>query len=295
MVMSKAQLYIKFLPKKGGARFHNVDTFIISSCQNNEIHGFQTLKSAEETGLDPNEFSHVLLSHIGNYNKEFIVKVHDSNSRLIKYELEILKKLKDFNNSINLICDFTCNENKERWLYNIQKPTRFCLPNGNNKLHFFVMEYIQDGDLATYIDDIVSTYKSNKKICFKIIKSLFLQISLAIIEMAIKYKVYHGDLNSGNILIYKTSKQHMYYEVYKTKYKVNTYGVYPIFIDFGRGGTYDKRAKVRSPIKDDICIIGSVLVAWIKDITLSNQFNSLLDSVEKANKLEDIIETLGGC
>ena len=272
-------LSVTYLPKKGGARFHNVESYRVS-CENNHIEAFKTLKAAEEVGLDIDEFTHVLLSHLGDTRKEVVVKVHDSRSRFIRHELNILRILKGFRNTVALLCDFKCNDDKQRWLKNIKRSTTLCKLNGKDSLHYFVMEYIPNGDLVDFIKEISFIYQQDTKQGLKLLQSLFLQIALAIMHMGTVYKVYHGDLNSGNILIYKTSKKSVKYNVFDKEYMVNTHGFYPVFIDFGRAGTYDMRSKNKSPIKDDICIVGNVIVSWINDQELSKKFNAILDKLE---------------
>lgn len=289
----KQSMRTVYLPKKGGARFKDVDTFKVV-CENNDIIGINTLKAADEVGQGVNEFTHVLLSHLGQTQREVIVKMHDGQSRFIKHELKLLNRLQSFRNCVKLICDFSCKDDKNRWNKRITKPTTLCQTNANDHVHFLIMEYIKDGDLNEFIDHIVKLYTSDPKQGMKLFKSLFLQISLGIMEMGTTYKIYHGDLNSGNILVYKTTQQIITYKVLDREYRMKTYGFYPVFIDFGRGGMYEKRPKNQTLIKEDISIIGNVLSAWIKDLDLSQKFNTLLDDIEASRilTLDDVVKKI---
>jgi len=190
------------LKKCGGARFHDVETFKIS-CLANELIGIKTLKNGEENGMNDNDFGHILLSKLTKHDTPVVVKIHYANSYFIRKELAGLQKLKNFDNSVEYLCDFTCMDNKNRWKDNIIEPTKFCRGK-KDRLHFIVMEYIENGDLVT----LFNKNPSNKELC-----SIFLQVALVIMIIGVKYKMFHGDLNTGNILIATTDKKYITYNI----------------------------------------------------------------------------------
>jgi serine/threonine protein kinase len=249
-------MYVSYLLKTGGARMHNVDTYKVS-CLANDILGIESIKSATELGQDANEFTHLIKSILQAPKQTVIVKIHDSRSLFIKNELECLQRLNGFRNVVKHICNFTCQDDKKRWMaLALNTKTTLCNIKGNDSLHMLVMEYIENGT----IDKLFALNLNLKQI-----KSFFLQIALAIMEMGANYKVYHGDLNSGNILFVNTLQKHITYNVFDKIYKIKSYGRYPVFIDFGRGGLYDAKAKNKYLILDDVMIGLSVLVNWITD------------------------------
>ena len=143
-----------YLLKKNKSRMVNVDTVLMKggftemneSCKNNEITGFQSIKSSEETGDEPNEFVHVIKAVLDKYKKPIIVKIHDSVSYFVEKEITALNKLSEFENSVKKICDFSCLDDKARWKNMINNPIKFC-NNKKNKLHFIALEYIENGDI----------------------------------------------------------------------------------------------------------------------------------------------------
>ena len=208
---------------------------IESSCKNNEITGIQSIKSSEEdensddhrsvefrrdaenvveasTGDEPNEFVHVIKSVLDNYKKPVIVKIHDSVSYFVEKEITALNKLSEFENSVKKICDFSCLDDKARWKHMINHAIKFC-NNKKNRLHFIVLEYIENGD----IDLFFSKNPSKEMIC-----SFFLQIELSIIKLALDYRISHGDLNSGNILISGTEKSRIHYKIMGKEYRITS-------------------------------------------------------------------------
>lgn len=118
----------KILPKTKKSAFRSVKTLLVSggnekeSCHNKELHGYKSIKGAEETGMDTDDFTHVdqrrfvsgltivspdtnfmgnsledskplvqfgifngmILSILHKYNKKVIVKIHDENSFFVK-------------------------------------------------------------------------------------------------------------------------------------------------------------------------------------------------------------------
>jgi serine/threonine protein kinase len=276
---------IEHLSKQGGARLTCVDTYKVA-CEANDIEGQESLKSAHEVGTGINQFTHVLRSVLAKKH-QVIVKVLDASSGVILHELNCMKHLKDFRNTVTYICDFVCADDKKRWMYNITSQRTLCDPNGEDLLHFIVMEFIENGSIDEYISEIEgqdTLYLS----------SFILQIALAIMEMGTVHKVYHGDLNTGNILIYRTSKKHITYKVFDKEYKVKSNGIYPVFIDFGRGGLYKKTSKNKSEIIDDITIALSVIEPWISSKPLKQKLAKLTQAIYKAPRddLHHIIELL---
>ena len=293
---------------------------IESSCKNNEITGIQSIKSSEEdensddhrsvefrrdaenvveasTGDEPNEFVHVIKSVLDNYKKPVIVKIHDSVSYFVEKEITALNKLSEFENSVKKICDFSCfgcgirsiaedtthvlkddigdlqnMDDKARWKHMINHPIKFC-NNKKNRLHFIVLEYIENGD----IDLFFSKNPSKEMIC-----SFFLQIELSIIKLALDYRISHGDLNSGNILISGTEKSRIHYKIMGKEYRIASHGIIPKFIDYGRSTNYVGKI-YPSYILDDIYTCLSVLVIYMKNEELKTKFQQFIVDESKTN------------
>ena len=261
-----------YLRKNHRGRMINVNTLLMkggnqieASCKNNEITGMQSIKSSDETGDEPNEFVHVIKSVLDNYNKPIVVKIHDSVSYFVDKEITALHKLSDFEHSVKKICDFSCLDDKARWKYMINSPIKFC-NHKKDKLHFIVLEYIENGD----IDLFFSKNPPKETIC-----SLFLQIEFAIMILALDYKMSHGDLHSGNILISSTEKSRIHYRVLGKEYRITSYGILPKLIDYGRSTNY-KGKIFPSYILDDIYTCLSILVIYIRDEELKTKFQQFI-------------------
>lgn len=242
-----SKLYFTYLPKTGGARMRDVHT--VKLCKENKLLGYQSIKAAEETGLEEDEFVHVILSRLKDHDFPVIVKIHDENSIYTKNELRYLKKMRDFENSVKMICHFSCMDHKPRWLSRVtNKSVKFC-NNKNDRLHFFVLEYIENGDIVHFFQ----TTDSAK------IMSFIIQTTLAIMIMGIDYNTCHGDLNSGNILAATTEKLRISYRVFDKEYRVKSFGIIPKFIDYGR--SYKPSDNIA--IMDQVFICLSILVNHI--------------------------------
>jgi len=257
----------------------NVNTLLMKggeetehSCKNNEITGIQSIKSSEETGDEPNEFVHVIKSVLDKYNKPIIVKIHDSVSYFVENEITALNKLSEFENSVKKICDFSCLDDKTRWKHMINSPIKFC-NNKKDNLHFIALEYIENGD----IEQFFSNNPSKEMIC-----SLFLQIELAIITLALDYRISHGDLNSGNILISSTEKSRIHYKILGKEYRITSYGILPKLIDYGRSTHYVGKI-YPSYILDDIYICLSIFAIYMKDEELKTKFQQFIVNESKIN------------
>jgi serine/threonine protein kinase len=255
----KIQMEITYLKKRGGARFYNVSTYrVVCNDPAANIILTTSLKFAHEVGSHDDDFVHVAKGRLQKYGKDCIVKVHHAVNPLYDRELRILQHLCHYQKIVQYVCHFSCMDKKERWIHDIlaHKPILPCSITGTDNLAFIVMEYISNGSITDFFNVTPS---------FNQLKSLFLQTALLIIELGMKHKVYHGDLNSGNILLKRTHANAMItFDMEGGMIKINTHGIRPVLIDFGRGGFYDKKAKNRSLIMDDIMIAFSMYSNWVK-------------------------------
>ena len=111
------------------------------NCGKNLLRGYHTIKSAEETSIHKDDFVHIALTKLKDYDKPVVVKVYDADNIHLHIELNILKQVIGFRNTPRLICEFSCNDDKNKYITKLKKQISFC-GNGLNKLHFFVYEYI---------------------------------------------------------------------------------------------------------------------------------------------------------
>jgi serine/threonine protein kinase len=271
-------MHKNILPKKKGSRFDEVKTL----CIGNELVGLESIKSSQETGLETDEFVHILKSSLANYAKPVVVKIHDSMSIYVNKELLAIEELSGFKNVVKSICHFSCLDNKSRWEKPIESEVKFC-SNDKDKLHFFVYEYIENGDIEDF-------FTSNPSLLQ--IKSIFIQSALVIMILGKKYKIIHGDLNSGNILFEKTNKKSITYELDDLKYTLDTNGRIPKLIDFGR--CKKLKGNVNESVMDDVYILLDILSIWIKDQTWKTSIREFLlgESNKKNNKMRNFIENL---
>ena len=189
-----------------------------------DVLNVQWCKAAEEASMYKDDFVHVVLSKLQDYDKPVVVKVYDANKLDLLLERKILEKIRDYRNTARLICEFSCDDDKNNYITKITKQIKFC-ERGTNKLYFFVYEYIAHGDISDYLQ---------KTRDIKIIKTLILQVVCVIIELATIYKVCHGDLNSGNILIDTTDEKTIEYRIGDEIVVIESNGIIPKIIDFGR-------------------------------------------------------------
>ena len=237
------------------------------NCIKNLIIGYETIKASEETSQYKDDFVHVVLSKLKDYTEPVVVKIYDNNNFHLDIETKILEVINGYRNTATLICDFTCDDNKERYIKKITRHIHFCNKNGsseiNNNLHFFVYEYIAYGDISEFF---------MKNPDSKIIISLILQIMCVIIQLATIYGIYHGDINTGNILIDKIDNQNIDYCIEGTNFTIKTYGIIPKIIDYGRSNFYQKNTPI--PINNvwfDVIMAFGVIYPYINDSVLKQK------------------------
>lgn len=253
------------MEKKKRSRFPNVDTYKLD-CHAKNIIGYRSIKSAEEAGIDEDNFVHVLLSTLGEYEFPVIVKIHEEDSFFVKHEIEILEKIQDFENHVPILCHFGCIDEKERWVHPVTRTIQFC-NNKKDRLHFFVFPYLENARIEEFMSQNPS---------ISLLKSLFLQITMSLFVLQINYGVLHGDLNSGNILIDKTEEKEIIYSVdgYEP-YAIQSYGIFPRFIDWGRSKSMEKLFQIVY-IFDDVFTLLEVITHWIPDNVIKEKIKKRL-------------------
>ena len=264
-------LVFEKLPKCPGSRIRDMTSYKVK-CGKDLLLGYKSIKSAEETSMYPNDFVHVIKSKLENYNDPVVVKIYDNENEHLGIEIKILERINGYRNTAILICHFSCKDNKNNYFSKIIKPIRFCT-NGSHSLHYFVYEYIVTGDISDFF-----TKNTDKPV----IKSFVLQLIAVIIELAVVYRIYHGDINSGNIMVDTTEEKTLDYCIETETVTIETYGIMPKMIDYGRSHFYiDKTVSPNVVVWDII----DVLMIVNKYAQVANNISNLYE-IEFANVME---------
>ena len=264
-------LVFEKLPKCPGSRIRDMTSYKVK-CGKDLLLGYKSIKSAEETSMYPNDFVHVIKSKLENYNDPVVVKIYDNENISLLREIKILERINGYRNTAILICHFSCKDNKNNYFSKIIKPIRFCT-NGSHSLHYFVYEYIVTGDISDFF-----TKNTDKPV----IKSFVLQLIAVIIELAVVYRIYHGDINSGNIMVDTTEEKTLDYCIETETVTIETYGIMPKMIDYGRSHFYiDKTVSPNVVVWDII----DVLMIVNKYAQVANNISNLYE-IEFANVME---------
>lgn len=265
----KIPILIK-LQKTRNSRIYAMDTYKLN-CGQNLLYGFESIKSAEETHLDKEEFVHVIVSILKDYDKPVIVKIYDANNPMLYREKQILKRIDGYRNAVELICDFSCDDDKKKYISKIKHKMKFCM-GGEDKIHIFVYKYIEYGDISDYLIKIKDA---------NIIKSVIIQMACIIIELASKYNIFHGDLNSGNILIDKTNEEIIKYKIDNELIEIPSYGIIPKIIDFGKSRFFNESLPLRNnDIWYDIINFIGVIANYIKNKDVKNKLDKITNTVD---------------
>ncbi len=237
-----------YLKKRGGARMKDVSSYVVH-CNADQVRAQTSLKYGDE--VDEDDFVHVSLAKLAKKHP-VVVKVHMSHSEFAKREVKFLKLLRGNRNVVQYICDFECKDSLERWKMPLNQSSSLCLATGKDMLHFIVIEYIENGDLASWMRNTIDE---------KTITTFFMQTAMILIDFGFKYRFMHGDINSGNILVRKTQKERLKYSFPDGKYiYVSTHGFMPIFLDFGRSYELDHGYKSKA-IR--FIVLQEILAAYI--------------------------------
>ena len=261
---------IQYLNKSGGARLKHVDTYRVICDDPSKFNCLSSfLNGHENTSGD--DFSHIALAKYKNKD-EFVIKILSTNSMFLPRELKLLQTLKNYKNVVQYICHISCDDDKSKWVGAIINPITPCFNKGNDSL-----TYIKDGSLIGFLQQTPTLRQ---------LHSLFLQTAYTIMEIGLIYNIYHGDINSGNILLKKTPLRKTF-RYMGSQYELKSFGFQVVFIDFGRGNffkNYPETTKI-SHIIDDILISFDVFTRYISSIFLKEKLISRFQTYELGKKI----------
>ncbi len=297
--MVKRELSLYKLPKTIGGRNKHVET-LSSVCQDKKniqptgwLKAKRTLKTPESIDI----FGHVVQAIMND--EKVVVKVYEESSNMLKFDIKVLKHLTQHkaNNIIRYICDFSCDDVKIRWNKQIKQQTPLCI-GGNDKLHFIVMEYIEHGNLYDFFSNNVPTNDE--------LTSILKQIAFCIIDLYTNFGIAHDDIHGGNILIDKDEPKNITYVLNKRRIIMNTHGIEPIFIDFGRIHNAYKKTKQNTNNVDIPGMIRLEDINWpieytvmvyqiIRNNVRNNEQKDMIKRIEKellSHKINELDKTI---
>lgn len=170
-----------------------------------------------------------------NKYRHIVVKIGYSNKTLEK-EYEIGNLLTGIPGYINYICLFSCYDNS----YDNPNPLKICTAEkkDNNLKKILLMPFINEGSLKGF------KWSFNK---FDILRSVVIQSIISTIVAFQKIGFIHGDFHLDNILLKKTKKIHIEYELETnsgiTKLKIPTNGYKIIIMDFENSWIFKDKKK----------------------------------------------------
>ena len=275
---------IQYLKKKGGARLKHVDTYKVICDDTSKFSCITSFMNGHESNSGNNEFSHIALA---KYNKKdkFVIKVLSSECVYLQREIEILKTLQTYKHVVQYICHISCNDNRPRWIKNIDKPITPC-SQGKDPLTFIVMEYIENGGISEFLESSPTLQE---------IKSIFFQTTYILMELGFTYKIHHGDINSGNILLKNTKiNKTLTFNILGEIYKVESQGFRVVLIDFGRGYFYSNHSQksILVNVFEEIVAAFDIYTRYISNTKLKKKIKAILQEYMVSKKIYNISDFL---
>lgn len=236
-----ANIELYHLPKKYkgiNAQIANIQTFT-NECENKKKVDAkwildEYIQSPDLTSnVDKDGISFVALGEI--LKKKVVFKVMNDGWRS-KKEKKSHRVFREFphRNIIRSICDFTCKDNKIKWLNPKNKPDILCDKKGDTELTIIIQEYLPYGDYYNFRELFLKKSIPIEK-QYGIWKSSILQILFTSIELFDKFGYINEDWSLKNILIGITSDKTIKYKAFNKIWIVNnSFWIAPIFTDFSR-------------------------------------------------------------
>lgn len=278
-------MHLKYLPKSQGGRLQNVATFC-HLCDNikDKDASFiinNTIQSANDAA---DIFAHVGTTKLENTN--FIVKIMLYGKMALQEE-KVAKIFREnpHRNIVQNICSFECNDNPIKWERRIKKPTPLCDINESTKMIVIIQEYINDGDL----------HKFKNNLTIEIWSSIIKQLTYACIEWYEYYGFLYGDWHYGNILIDKCETKYNKYKVFGQEWKVKTYGYSPVLTDFSRSEIRPVKTLEPWQLASQISLIWDMLQYICPNETIQKQVQKYSIIIGECEDINEILIKIKEC
>jgi hypothetical protein len=259
-------VYLQHMPKHGGGRLHDVQTFRASCDAGSKdsatawITATKTLKSPDEVAY--NSFAHVmegLLAQGNGANEPVAIKLQ-TIGRLSNREATVAAyfRANPRRNIVVPICQFQCPHDLVKW----QKPLpvragsrRLCdgTKGSDPMLSVLVLEYLPHN----LVDYLVSQPVSDP-----VRVSILKQLGFTLIQLHLVDRMSHGDIGSGNMMLDVGEPRRNDYVIRGKTWSVDTHGVEPILIDFQLSTAFTGRVS-RDVLVDEIALAYDLLLRWI--------------------------------
>lgn len=264
------KIQLIYLPKQYGGRI-NAHTFraICSSLTD-------TNTCAWLIGTEQNDITSIIISKMNG--NPVIVKIQETG-RLYNRETHIMRLLSANNipNIISHICDFSCKDDIIRWKQPIVIPEPLCNGSGHNDIHIIVMEYIEHNLLNEL---------RKRTLPENIVKNIIKQLMYLVLQLWYQFKITHGDLKEGNILLDIGTPKINTYTIGKYTRHVNTLGYEPILIDFHMATIYN--IKNTAFTFNEFILLQPLLIMKLFGYFVPNK-NEIREELESAKTLKRLL------
>lgn len=213
----------------------------------------------------------IILTH----DKRYTVKIYISDYLKSMMFFNIIKYLQEYKlpKTIYKSYIFTHRENSiNRYINNL--PNHFSCFDENNlkslsskykmKKKLFEIMKTYDNSLSNFIDELKNI---DSELKISIINSLFQQGIITIYWLYMNKGIIHGDINSNNFFIQKTTKENLNININEIKYSIKLFGYYLVLGDFGYAKSIELISFDKNPDKKDLTRLSNIFnpLSEIKD------------------------------
>lgn len=221
----------RFYKQEGGNKYH-IDCNQVEK-EPEQIDISNVIRYKNDVSILNGVINHITNNSNIKRNRHIVAKIGFSNKTLEK-EFQIGNNLSIIPGYINYICLFDCYDNS----YDNPNPTKICTAEkkDSNMKKVLLMPYINDGSLKTF------KWSLEK---FDILRSVVIQAIISAIVAYQKIGFIHGDFHLDNILLKKTKKTFIEYELETDKglktIKIPTNGYKIVIMDFENSWIFKNR------------------------------------------------------
>lgn len=278
------KIQLIYLPKQYGGRI-NAHTFRAICSARTDSNTSAWLMGTERINTEGSEYNDNVTSIIKSKmnGSPVIVKIQEPG-RPYNRETQIMRLLSENNipNIIQHICDFSCKDDIFRWKEPIVTPQPLCNGSGQNDIHIIVMEYIEH-------NLIKELYR--RTLPEQVVKNIIKQLMYLVLQLWYTFRITHGDLKEGNILLDIGTAKTNTYTIGKYTRHVNTLGYEPILIDFQVAAIHNYRNTsftFNDFILEQPLIIMRLFGSYIPN---KREIEQQLESAKTLKQLLDVIDT----
>lgn len=246
-------IYLQHMPKHGGGRLHDVQTFRASFDAESKDSATAWMSVPDEATYD--SFAHAMKIEEGSVVIKFL-----ASERLLNRGSTVAAyfRANPRRNIVVPICQFQCPHDLVKW----HKPLPVKAGNGGLYNRSMGLDQMLSVVVMGHLPHNLFDYLVSQPVPDAVRVSILKQLGFTLIQLHLVDHMSHGAIGTGNIMVRIGNPHKNDYVIQEKTWSVDTEGVEPALVDFQRSIAYTVRPNIDFLV-DEIAMAYYMLSRWV--------------------------------